>query len=52
MSYLDKMIDLVSSEDMPEVYSALLSHYLFEYIHPFYDGNGKMCIRDRGLSFD
>ena len=41
MSYLDKMIDLVSSEDMPEVYSALLSHYLFEYIHPFYDGNGR-----------
>ncbi|MTH39139.1 Fic family protein, partial [Veillonella dispar] len=35
VSYLDKMIDLVSSEDMPEVYSALLSHYLFEYIHPF-----------------
>ena len=41
VSYLDKMIDLVSSEDMPEVYSALLSHYLFEYIHPFYDGNGR-----------
>lgn len=39
--YLGLMIDLVSSEEMPEVYSALLSHYLFEYIHPFYDGNGR-----------
>lgn len=39
--YLDLMIDLASSEDVPEVYSALLSHYLFEYIHPFYDGNGR-----------
>lgn len=41
VQYLGLMIDLVSSEDMPEVYSALLSHYLFEYIHPFYDGNGR-----------
>lgn len=41
ISYLARMIQLASSEDMPEVYSALLSHYLFEYIHPFYDGNGR-----------
>ena len=29
------------SEDIPETYSALLAHFLFEYIHPFYDGNGR-----------
>ena len=28
-------------DDMPEMISALASHYLFEYAHPFYDGNGR-----------
>ena len=26
---------------MPKVYGAMLGHFLFEYIHPFYDGNGR-----------
>lgn len=38
---LEQMLALMHSEDMPETYSALLSHFLFEYIHPFYDGNGR-----------
>lgn len=38
---LQEMMSLVGSEDIPELYSALLSHFLFEYIHPFYDGNGR-----------
>ena len=38
---LGQMLALMHSEDMPETYSALLSHFLFEYIHPFYDGNGR-----------
>ena len=35
------MIALEQSVDIPEFYSALLAHFLFEYIHPFYDGNGR-----------
>ena len=35
------MLALVASEDMPLLISALASHFLFEYIHPFYDGNGR-----------
>lgn len=40
-SMLEQMISLLSSEDMPELYSSLLAHFLFEYVHPFYDGNGR-----------
>jgi Fic family protein len=38
---LGQMLNLVSSPDIPATYSALISHFLFEYIHPFYDGNGR-----------
>lgn len=40
-SMLEQMISLMSSDDIPELYSSLLAHFLFEYIHPFYDGNGR-----------
>lgn len=38
---LEQMLALMHSEEIPEIYSALLSHLLFEYVHPFYDGNGR-----------
>ncbi len=38
---LTEMIKLVSSDLMPSILSAIVSHFLFEYIHPFYDGNGR-----------
>jgi Fic family protein len=38
---LEQMISLTKSPDIPSTFSAMIAHYLFEYIHPFYDGNGR-----------
>jgi Fic family protein len=38
---LRQMIRLVQSEEIPAIYASLLAHLVFEYIHPFYDGNGR-----------
>lgn len=38
---MQQWLDLSLSEEIPELYSALLCHLLFGYIHPFYDGNGR-----------
>lgn len=29
-------------EDIQPIIQAIISHYYFEYIHPFYDGNGRL----------
>lgn len=41
ISAMSKMLALTASPDIPETYSAVVSHFLFEYAHPFYDGNGR-----------
>ena len=38
---MEKMIALTKNEDVPALYGAIASHYIFEYAHPFYDGNGR-----------
>lgn len=38
---LGDMLSLSQREDVPELCRAALCHFLFEYVHPFYDGNGR-----------
>lgn len=38
---LGQMMALAESDEIPQTYSAIACHYVFEHIHPFYDGNGR-----------
>lgn len=38
---LGNMLSFAASPDVPQLYSAIASHFMFEYVHPFYDGNGR-----------
>lgn len=38
---LAQMMDLARSGTIPFLQRAIASHFLFEYTHPFYDGNGR-----------
>lgn len=39
---LTKLIVFMNSAEVPLIIKAIITHYFFEYIHPFYDGNGRM----------
>ncbi|VHM06631.1 Fic protein family phage protein [Streptococcus pyogenes] len=39
---LTKLIVFMNSDQVPLIIKAIITHYFFEYIHPFYDGNGRM----------
>lgn len=38
---LTGMLDFMNDDDVPLLLRAVMCHYMFEYIHPFYDGNGR-----------
>lgn len=42
IEYLSDMLSFLKYNDAPAPFKIMASHYLFEYIHPFYDGNGRV----------
>ena len=50
---MEKALAFLHNEKVDQLYRICLFHYMFEYIHPFYDGNGRLgrfilsyCIAD------
>ena len=40
--YMEKALELINGKDIPMLVSIALFHYFMGYIHPFYDGNGRL----------
>lgn len=41
VEYINDLIKFMNRKDIPSLLKASIVHYYFEYIHPFYDGNGR-----------
>lgn len=39
---MEKALAFLKREDIESLYQICIFHYLIEYIHPFYDGNGRL----------
>ncbi|MDF2904559.1 MAG: Fic family protein [Bacillus sp. (in: firmicutes)] len=39
--YLNNLLIFLKTSDTPDLYKYMIAHYYYEYIHPFYDGNGR-----------
>lgn len=42
ITYMDQALDFLKNSQIPIYIRIAVFHYLFGYIHPFYDGNGRM----------
>ncbi|CAM3023442.1 Fic family protein [Staphylococcus argensis] len=40
--YLTRILSFINNFDAPEILKIMASHFMFEYLHPFYDGNGRV----------
>ena len=41
VAYMDKALKFLNDDTILPLYRICLFHYMIEYIHPFYDGNGR-----------
>lgn len=41
IKHINDLIKFMNKKDIPSLIKASIVHYYFEYIHPFYDGNGR-----------
>ena len=42
IAYMDKTLQILKRADVPRLYQIAVIHYMIGYIHPFYDGNGRL----------
>lgn len=42
IDYMNKALEILNSESIDVLVRVSIFHYLFGYIHPFYDGNGRI----------
>lgn len=42
IEYLTEAISILNNKDLNKFVRIALFHYIFEYVHPFYDGNGRI----------
>jgi len=42
IAYMEKALKFLNDESILPLYRICLFHYMIEYIHPFYDGNGRL----------
>ena len=42
LEYMDIGLEILKNPDIPSIFKIAIFHYLMGYVHPFYDGNGRL----------